>query len=273
MPLKCQLSVWACIALDMKYSSTHTETAVGLRCYTERNKIWSLHFPFPWRPCALIICQSDRCFSNDGVSCVLNFHQSPTVRDCGTLCTIWCWNPPWTQSLVCEAPCRQVSQRRGERRGGGRGVGGGCQGGLLRWWSLCAHRPSALTRAWLTVDKNAGVRQNSGGNLFFVAATNIIYCTDININIDGKQTRVTAGPQRYWELRWKWGRVHLTRNEQAVVFYLPDWTDESFLRLFSNFIYRTKHKKKNCFFVLDIIVKPHVKNRQPSYMSIKIKVI
>lgn len=85
MPLKCQLSVWTCIALDIKYSSPHTNS----QCCTERNKIWSLHFPFPWRPSALIICQSDRCFSNDGVSCVLNFYQSPTVRDCGTLYTIW----------------------------------------------------------------------------------------------------------------------------------------------------------------------------------------
>lgn len=89
MPLKCQLSVWACIALDIKYSSPHTKTASQSLCYTERNKIWSLHFPFPWRPCALIICQSDRCFSNDGVSCVLNFYQSFTVRDCQTLYTIW----------------------------------------------------------------------------------------------------------------------------------------------------------------------------------------
>lgn len=29
MPLKCQLSVWACIALDIKYSSPHTKTAVS----------------------------------------------------------------------------------------------------------------------------------------------------------------------------------------------------------------------------------------------------
>lgn len=175
-----------------------------------------------------------------------------------------CWTstkaPPWETAGRCapydagtlhgpspsSVKLRAGKSHRGGVRGGG-GAGGGCQGGLLRWWSLCAHRPSALTRAWLAADKNAGVRQNSGGNLFFVAATNIIYCTDININIDGKQTRVTAGPQRYWELRWKWGRVHLTRNEQAVVFYLPDWTDESFLRLFSNFIYRTKHKKKKFF--------------------------
>lgn len=104
MLLKCQLSVWTCIALDIKYSSPHTNS----QCYTERNKIWSLHFPFPWRPCALIICQSDRCFSNDGVSCVLNFYQSPTVSDCGTLYTIWWQKPPWTESLCLQAFCREV---------------------------------------------------------------------------------------------------------------------------------------------------------------------
>lgn len=105
MPLKCQLSVWTCIALHIKYSSPHTNS----QCFTEGNKIWSLHFPIPRRPCALIICQSDRCFSNDGVSCVLNFYQSPTVRDCGTQYTIWWQNPPWTESLGWEAFCRKVS--------------------------------------------------------------------------------------------------------------------------------------------------------------------
>lgn len=107
MPLKCQLSVWACIALDKVQFTTHKNSSQS-HCYTERNKIWSLHFPFPWRPYALIICQSDRCFSNDGVSCVLNFYQSSTVRDCGTLYTIWWWKPPRTDSLCCEAFCRQV---------------------------------------------------------------------------------------------------------------------------------------------------------------------
>lgn len=101
MSSKCQLSVWACMALDIKYSSAHKNSSQAQSC-TERNKIWSLHFPFPWRHCALIICQSDRCFSNDGVSCVLNFYQSPSVRCCGMLGAIW-WNPPRTQSLCWEA--------------------------------------------------------------------------------------------------------------------------------------------------------------------------
>lgn len=101
MSLKCQSSVWACIRYKAQFS-THKKTGSQPQCYTERNKIWSLHFPSPWRHCALIICQSDRCFSNDGVSCVLNFYQSPSVRDCGMLCAIW-WNPPRTQSQCWEA--------------------------------------------------------------------------------------------------------------------------------------------------------------------------
>lgn len=60
--------------------ATHKNSSQS-HCCTGRNKRWSSHFPFPRRPCALIICQSDRCFSNDGVSCVLNFYQSPAVRD------------------------------------------------------------------------------------------------------------------------------------------------------------------------------------------------
>lgn len=46
MPLKCQLSVWTCVALDMKRSA-HKNSS---QSYTEGNKIWSLHFLSPRRP-------------------------------------------------------------------------------------------------------------------------------------------------------------------------------------------------------------------------------
>lgn len=96
-----------CIRHKVQFT-THKNSSQR-RCNTEGNKIWSPHFLFSWRPRALIICQSDRCFSNDGVSCVLNFYRSCTVRDCQTLYTIWWWKPPRTDSLRREAFCREVS--------------------------------------------------------------------------------------------------------------------------------------------------------------------
>lgn len=80
------------------------------QCFTERNKIWSLHFLFPSWPCALIICQSDRCSSNDGVSCVLNFYQSSAVRDGQTPA----WKPLQTDSLRCSSRGRGLSGRSAE---------------------------------------------------------------------------------------------------------------------------------------------------------------
>lgn len=97
MPLKCQLSAWARIALDIKYSSPHTKTAVSCGVIQKEIKYGARTSFSPSRPCALIICQSDRCFSNDGVSCELNFYQSSTVRDCQTLHAIWWWKPPWAK--------------------------------------------------------------------------------------------------------------------------------------------------------------------------------
>lgn len=110
-----------CIRHKVQFT-THKNSSQR-RCNTDRNKIWGPHFLFPWRPCALIICQSDRCFSNDGVSCVLNFYQSCTVRDCQTLYTIWWWKPPRTDSL----------RLRGFLQGSLNTRGRGCQGGLLGW--------------------------------------------------------------------------------------------------------------------------------------------
>lgn len=177
--------------------TTHKNSSQS-QCCTERNKIWSSHFPFPWRPCALIICQSDRCFSNDGVSCVLNFYQSPTVRDCQTLYTIWWWKPPRTESLCCEAPFFLSFFTAGKANNRGRG----CQGGLLRGSQHLTELQRARTRAGgsqcgtraaqKTSESTAKIRSSELNfsercEYVWVAEANIIYSRDININIDRKQ--------------------------------------------------------------------------------------
>lgn len=66
MPLKCQLSERACIALDIKYSSpTHKKQQSVAALYGKKSNVELGTSLFPGGPCALIIRQSDRCFSND----------------------------------------------------------------------------------------------------------------------------------------------------------------------------------------------------------------
>lgn len=48
----------------MKYSCAHAETAVSRRVGEEKRNYGACTRVPPWRPRALIICQSDRCFSN-----------------------------------------------------------------------------------------------------------------------------------------------------------------------------------------------------------------
>lgn len=67
MPLKCQLSVCACMALRMKYSSAHRNSSRP-PCGAGKGKYGGCTSAPPRRPPALIICQTDRCFSNDVVS-------------------------------------------------------------------------------------------------------------------------------------------------------------------------------------------------------------
>lgn len=176
--------------------TTHKNSSQS-QCCTERNKIWSSHFPFPWRPCALIICQSDRCFSNDGVSCVLNFYQSPTVRDCQTLYTIWWWKPPRTESLCCKALffflfyCREGEQQRKRLSGWSaegiatpyRVTAGSDPGRGLTVQHAGSTETSESTAKIRSSELNFSERCEYVG----VAEANIIYSRDININIDRKQ--------------------------------------------------------------------------------------
>lgn len=54
MPLKCQLSVWACIALDIKYSSPHTKTAVSRSVVQKEIKYGARTSLFPGGPVHLL---------------------------------------------------------------------------------------------------------------------------------------------------------------------------------------------------------------------------
>lgn len=82
MPLKCQLSAWARIALDIKYSSPHTNTAVSCGVIRKRNKIWSPHFPSPPRgPVHLLFVRLTDVFQMTLSHVSWTSRQSRAVRD------------------------------------------------------------------------------------------------------------------------------------------------------------------------------------------------
>lgn len=205
MSLKCQLSVKAlhCTACKTHISSEKNSSQSQRR--TERNKIWSPLVPFPCRHRALIICQSDRCFSNDGVSCGLNFYRSLGVRDCGMLLAIW-RNPPRTESQSREAFLR------GRRC---------CQGGLLQWRQHFPAEEQACT--WLRLSGER-VQPSKTVNPELMGCHFPDYCTLVLASMNRKMCPV----DRTWI-----SKTHKKLQILGVVFMLTQISSTSFLGLAS----------------------------------------
>lgn len=122
MPLKCQLSVWACIALDIKYSSPHTKTAVSRSVIQKEIKYGACTSLFPGGPVHLLFVR------------VTDVFQMMVSHVCWTSTKALPWEtarrytPSDGGNLHGLNPCA-VRLSAGKSNNRGRG----CQGGLRRW--------------------------------------------------------------------------------------------------------------------------------------------
>lgn len=121
MPLKCQLSVWACIALDIKYSSPHTKTAVSRSAIQKEIKYGACTSLFPGGPVHLLFVRVTDVFQ------MMVSHVCWTSTKAQPWETAGCYTP--SDGNLCGLdPCAQ-RLFFGEVEHRGRG----CLGGLLRW--------------------------------------------------------------------------------------------------------------------------------------------
>lgn len=102
MPLKCQLSVWACIALDIKYSSAHTKTAVSRSAIQKEIKYGACTSLFPGGTMHLLFVRVTDVFQMMVSHVCWTSTKALPRETAGMLYAIW-WKPPRTQSLRWEA--------------------------------------------------------------------------------------------------------------------------------------------------------------------------
>lgn len=83
MPLKCQLSAWACVALDMKYSSPHTKTAVSRRVVQKEIKYGACTSFSLEAPCTYYLSEWQMFFKRRCLMCVELLPRLCSERRCG----------------------------------------------------------------------------------------------------------------------------------------------------------------------------------------------
>ena len=134
MPLKCQLSVWACIALDIKYSSPHTKTAVSRSVVQKEIKYGACTSLFPGGPVHLLFVRVTDVFQ--------------------MMVSHVCWTS--TKALPWETARRYTPSDGGNLHGlnpsavrlsagKSNNRGRGCQGGLPRWSQHLTEQQQART--------------------------------------------------------------------------------------------------------------------------------
>lgn len=125
MPLKCQLSVWACIALDRKYSSPHTKTAVSRSVVQKEIKYGACTSLFPGGPVHLLFVRVTDVFQ------MMVSHVCWTSTKALPRETARRYTPSDGGNL--HGPDPRAARTRGFPRGNPTTGGRGCQGGPPRW--------------------------------------------------------------------------------------------------------------------------------------------